>query len=309
MLIVTSRRSKVDEILADEHADYASRVGRWGNMTQELYDADDLEKFRDNIRVITDEWGEHPFYQKSVACTNAFVERYLQNVYDPTDPGTHLWNLFDIIVVDEYHAMVTDAGYQTAPYYVNSLVWEIAYRHKMADDNEKAGNTEFSPTAARPLCKHLILMTGTPETVRKYPVRDFEPHVLDMMKKCVNVVPKNIWFLDMKQVKKLIDEKISAGKRCIYFPNHVLFPDEFCKGTTISPDTVAISFSDAKRRDPLAACARIPEDKRTEDEKRFAQIYNNMVEVEKKYFKQRPHSSSVPALDHNLPQQRGHQYP
>lgn len=98
-LVITSRRAKVDELLSDKEADYAAKVGKWGNMAQELYDEGDLDKFRDNIRVIPDEWGDHPFYQKSVACTNAFVEGYIRHVYNPTDPGTHLWNLFDLIGV------------------------------------------------------------------------------------------------------------------------------------------------------------------------------------------------------------------
>ena len=114
VLVITSRRAKVNELLADKEADYSARVGKWGNMTQDLYDADDWDRFKDNIRIIKDEWGEHPFYQKSVACTNAFIEKYIQNVYDPSDPGTHLWNLFDMIVVDEYHSLVVDASFQTA---------------------------------------------------------------------------------------------------------------------------------------------------------------------------------------------------
>lgn len=280
VLVITSRRAKVNELLADKEADYSARVGKWGNMTQDLYDADDWDRFKDNIRIIKDEWGEHPFYQKSVACTNAFIEKYIQNVYDPSDPGTHLWNLFDMIVVDEYHSLVVDASFQTAPFYVNSLLWEIAYRHKLADEQEQATIDESSLPNSRPLCNHLILMTGTPETVRKLPVPYMEPYVLDMMNKCVNVVPKNIWLLDLKQALKLLEQKIASGRRCIYFMNHVIFPEPFCKGTSIPPDDVVMSFSDEKRRKSLEECAKIPVGKRTKEEQKFAKIYENMVEVE-----------------------------
>lgn len=280
VLVITSRRAKVNELLADKEAEYSARVGKWGNMTKELYDADDWGRFKDNIRIIKDEWGEHPFYQKSVACTNAFIEKYIQNVYNPADPGTHLWNLFDMIVVDEFHSLVVDASFQTAPFYVNSLLWEIAYRHKLADEWEQTGNGETSSLNPRPLCKHLILMTGTPETVRKLPIPYMEPHVLNMMDKCVNVVPKNVWFLDAKQAHKLLEQKIASGRRCIYFMNHVMFPEPFCKGTSISPESVVMSFSDEKRRKPLEDYAKIPEDKRTKDKQKFARIYENMVEVE-----------------------------
>ena len=90
----------------------------------------------------------------------------------------------------------------------------------------------------RPLCKHLILMTGTPEIVKRLPVPYIQPHVLDMMNNCVNVVPKNIRFLDRKQAKDLIEQIVSQNRRCIYFMNHVLFPEEFCQGTMINPDFV-----------------------------------------------------------------------
>lgn len=284
VLVITSRRAKVNELLADKEAKYAARVGKWGNMTQDLYDADDWERFKDNVRIIKDEWGEHPFYQKSVACTNAFIEKYIQNVYDPSDPGTHLWNLFDMIVVDEYHSLVVDASYQTSPYYVNSLIWEIAYRYKMADEAEQSEAKNSGSRYSRPLCEHLILMTGTPDTVKKLPIPYITPHVLDMMDKCINVVPKNIWFLDRKQAKDLLGQKLAAGKRCIYFMNHIQYPDVFCKGTAIPPESIAMSFSDKDRRDPLKKTARkidkTPEDQQTKNERKRARIYKDMVEVE-----------------------------
>ncbi len=62
VLVITSRRSKVNELLADKDADYAARVGKWGNLTKEVYDEGDLERFQDNIRIISNEWGEFPFY-------------------------------------------------------------------------------------------------------------------------------------------------------------------------------------------------------------------------------------------------------
>ena len=280
VLVITSRRSKVDELHADEEADYACCVGKWGNMTSEVYDEGDWERFQAHLRTIKSEWGEQSFYQKSVACTNAFIESYLRNVYDPADPGTHLWNLFDMIVVDEFHSLVMDASYQSAPFYVNSLIWEIAYRFHMADQKAAGLIEDPDDTITAPLCRHLVLMTGTPDTVRKYPVPYITPHVLDMMDTCVNVVPKNVWFLDMKQARELMEQLVTKKRRCIYFTNHVFFPEAFCKGTTMNPDTVAISFSAKDRRDALAAAAILPEDQRSEDEKTYARIYTDMVEAE-----------------------------
>lgn len=280
VMVITSRRSKVDELHADEGASYACCVGKLGNMTSEVYDEGDWERFQAHLRTIKSACGDQSFYKKSVACTNAFIESYIRNVYNPADPGTHLWNLFDIIVVDEFHALVMDASYQSAPFYVNSLIWEIAYRHHRADEKEAKNVDNPEASILRPLCKHLVLMTGTPDTVRKYPVPYIEPHVLDMMDVCVNVVPKNVYFLDRKQARDLIERFLADNRRCIYFTNHATLPEEFCKGTTIDLSTVAVSFSKKELRNLLAACAKIPESQRTEDGQKKAQIYTNMLAVE-----------------------------
>lgn len=280
VLVITSRRSKVDELHADEEAEYACCVGKWGNMTSAVYDEGDLERFKEHLRTIQCEWGEQAFYQKSVACTNAFIEAYIKNVYDPNDPGTHIWNLFDMIVVDEFHSLVMDASYQSSPFYVNSLIWEISRRFHLAEQKASGEIDDPEDTIAPPLCKHLILMTGTPATVKKYPVPDIKPHVLDMMKTCINVTPKNVRFLDMKQAKELIAQFQTQNRRSIYFANHILYPEDFCKGTTIDPNSMAISFSAKERRSNLAATAKIPEEQRTDEQKKLAKIYRDMVETE-----------------------------
>lgn len=280
VLVITSRSSKVREQLADTETSYAAKIGKWGNMAREIYDDDDLERFQANVRTITSEWGEHQVYQKSVVCTNAFVEKYIQYVYDPNDPGTYLWDLFDLIVVDEFHSLVMDASYQTSPYYVNSLIGEIAKRHYLADKKDAGHIDDPEGAIRRPLCKHLILMTGTPDIVKKLPIPHTQPHILDMMDICANVTPKNVWFLDTKQARDLIAQRLATNRRCILFANHVIFPEAYCKDTNIDPHSVAVSFSSKERRDALAAYARIPESDRSEEEQKFAQIYQDMVEIE-----------------------------
>ena len=292
VLVITSRRSKVDEQLSDEEVSFAAKIGKWGNMGKEIYDDDDkdIKRFKSNIRTIKDEYGEHTIYQESVICTNAFIEKYLQKVYNPEDAGTHLWNLFDMIVIDEFHSLVLDATYQTAPYHVNSLIWEFAHRCQMADMNPDS--------VEPPLCQHLILMTGTPETVKSLPVPYLVPHVLDKMDTCVNVVPKNIWFLNQKQARDLMEQLWTQKRRFIYFVNHVILPEKFCKETSIDPNTVALSFSADDRRKTLFKSAQTVKKARAKknassneqtlsDEKdcsetdcKNAQIYSDMLEVE-----------------------------
>lgn len=270
-LVITSRKSKVSELLSDEEASYADYIGENGNL--DLLDEDDVEHFFEYCRTIPGEWGGSLRFQKSVACTNAFIEKYIRYKYQPNVPSTHLWNLFDLIVVDEFHALVMDASYQTAPYYVNSFIWEFAYRHYHADQHSDC-------PGIRPLCKHLILMTGTPTTVRKLPIPYVTPHVMDMMNICRNVVPKNVWFVDKKCAKELIEQKIVSQKRCIYFTNHIQFPEEFCEGTSISPAVVAVSFSKKEQRELLAQAYSTPEEERTEDQEKMAQLYGDIIELE-----------------------------
>jgi hypothetical protein len=179
-----------------------------------------------------------------------------------------------MIVVDEFYSLVMDASYQTAPFYVNSLIWEIAYRHHRADEKETGNDDDPENCIFRPLCKHLVLMTGTPDTVRKYPDPYIKLHILDMMDICVNVVPKNVWFLDMKQAREQLALLHAENRRCIYFTNHILYPEAFCKGTTMEPNTVAVSFSSKERRDALATAARIPADQRDDEQQKLPQIYN-----------------------------------
>ena len=79
-----------------------------------------LDVYRREIENDPRGWGS--IIQRSTACTNAFIEKYHQYVYDPNDPSTHLWNRFDVIIVDEVHALVTDSTYQFAPFHTYALV-------------------------------------------------------------------------------------------------------------------------------------------------------------------------------------------
>lgn len=280
VLIITSRKAKVSELLADEKLGLAKKIGIGGNIHLDLYDQEDTALFLRNRRTVTCNWGDYVFFQQSVACTYAFVEKYIQNVYDPTDPGTHLWNLFDMIVVDEFHSLVMDASYQTAPYYVSELLQEYIRRHNLADGQDQSNQIDDAPLAIRPLCKHFVLMTGTPETVKRLPVLGATPHVIDLMEVCVNVRPKNIRFIDQKQAKSQIARQIADEKRVIYFSNHTLFPAEFCKGTDIPLHLVATSFSKEEKRSQLEKCLPIEDQDRTPEQQRMAQTYADMLEVE-----------------------------
>ena len=109
ILLITSRRSKVNEVYSDK----SIRKDRWfrqwdGNS---FFACDDLEDFEDalnHMRTIdcsADPWttGSTTIYQRYLPCTNAAVESYLRKQYMRSDSTTHLWNRFDMIVFDEAH--------------------------------------------------------------------------------------------------------------------------------------------------------------------------------------------------------------
>lgn len=240
VLIITSRKAKVQEILADGKTDIEARVRRQWDEYCYYYDDEEALHDENKVRIISDDWGEHRIYQKSVACTNAFIEQYLKYIYNPQSVETHLWELFDIIIIDEVHSVVMDATYQSAPFYIHELVNEFLHRHQLADEN---------PLCRRPLCEQIIMMTGTREPIELLTVSCPKATIIDRMDICKWVQPKNVRFIALKEAKKRIAEQLAAGERIIYFQNHTYLPEKFCIDTDIEPAVVVPSFSkDEKRR-------------------------------------------------------------
>ena len=251
ILIITSRRAKVDEVLTEEDIDISQKVGKWGNMHKVINEADNPEKYNDFKRTIKTSDKEYSIFQKSVVCTNAFIEAYLQYQYNPNDITTHLWELFDIIVVDEVHSLVSDSSYQSAPYYVNELIKETLKRHKLADENDSREKSERNPSTRRPLCKNIILMTGSPAPLEKLTLFSDVNNVIDRLDICKNVMPNNVFFVTYENSRRQIAEDIAKGERIIYFANKVTMPKDFDKQNRIPLDKITISFSKEEIRKEL----------------------------------------------------------
>ena len=263
VLIITSRKSKVQETLSDDDLDITGKIkAKWDSYHFVMTNDDDIPEDIDDIdpmfiRTLSDSWGESKVYQKSVICTNAFIESYLKYVYVSDDVTTHLWELFDIIVIDEYHSIVLDASYQSAPFYIKELIEEFKLRHELADKGE----------GMRPLCEQIIMMTGTPEPIEMVEMPEEYTKVIDMRGICKNVQPEQICFIERKEAKKQIAEQIKYGYRAVYFENHTDLPKKFCNNTDIKPEDVAVSFSKQEKRAKL--------------KKNDEYTYNRMVDVEK----------------------------
>lgn len=161
VLCITSRRAKVDELKNAEDAAYGAQVLEYEHLDY----VEDLDSYFTSKRELSCDgiWGTIPIYQRSIACTNAAIERYLEKHYRADKAEDFLWNRFDIIVVDEAHAVVADASYQTAPYYVHSLINQTL---KM----NAAGKTN---------CK-VIVMTGSPQILADFRLPK-NGHAIDLM--------------------------------------------------------------------------------------------------------------------------------
>ena len=243
VLLITSRRSKVNELLTEDDLPIDEKVDKWNGYRQFTDPAFISVEPTGKLILLEGEYWSSNYFKRSVTCTNAYIEQYLQHVYHPQAISTHLWEVFDLIVIDEAHSLVTDASYQTAPFYVDNLIREFCARHKAA--------TEDPENHKAPRCKNMLLMTGSVSPMKMY---DFpvEPHVIDRMDECINVVPQNIHFITSTEAKAQLSKQLQHGEKAVYFTNHTPQLDTFLKGTTIDPSTVAISFSKEEGREKLA---------------------------------------------------------
>lgn len=248
VLLITSRRAKVEETLKEMGVVVKPTINKNGNLDFDVWQTGEdrpfeYEKYARNIKF-NNEFGEQDFllYNKSAVCTNAFISVYLRNVYEPNNPITHIWNKFDSIIIDEVHSLVTDSTYQSATFDVLALIQEYL---------KLAKNNQLQECA----CKHLILMTGTPQPFETFIKMDFpkektiEKNCFDV---CENVVPKNIILADEQTSKLKVKELLSDGKKVIYFTNRTMTEkaarEKFDLDKSIN---IGVSFSKEDKRKSL----------------------------------------------------------
>lgn len=250
ILIITSRRAKVEETLKDMGVLITERLTQSGNLNFEVWQTGEdrpyeYEKYLKEIKG-NSEWGDFSYlsYNKSAVCTNAYISAHLRYVYNPEDPVTHLWNKFDAIIIDEVHSLVTDSTYQSAGFDVLSFIEEYVKLQKEGKLLECA-------------CKHLILMTGTPQPFEAATKHiDFPKGKTNKLKwfdKCENVVPENIVLIDQQTTKSKIAELLSNGEKVIYFTNHTLTESGVRENFDLSDDVnIGVSFSNDDKRKRLS---------------------------------------------------------
>ena len=247
VLIITSRKSKVLETLDSDALDLDSHItGSWGNYHRYLSDGGFLdEKNQAYVRTLRSNYGlyNEKVYQKSVVCTYAFIETYLKKRYLPADMTTHLWELFDLIIIDEIHSLVSEASYQNSPFYILDLIREFTFRRQYAA--EHPGQCE------EPLCKQIIVMTGTPEPLDEIDLGQGWA-VIDKRSSCRNVQPENVHFLTAQNAYKQISKQLENNEKIIYFTNRTKTADEFAQDSGIDKNYISVSFSNEEKRNAMA---------------------------------------------------------
>lgn len=223
VLLITSRRAKVDE-----------------TFTKYDNDENDLNLFQQRIGEawdMLDEQGRHIFATiGNTICTAAFVASYIKKVFKANDKRTHIWDMYDLIAIDEAHSMMLDATYQDAPFHIYNLINYYL---------ERCINEEYED----PACKHMILMTGTPDPLQSYFPENDVPHIfLDKMEQCENIQPKNVYFIENQDVVNHLKNDIKNGKRCIYFGNRIDRIKEIFNSGDLPQENMVLSFSDKEKR-------------------------------------------------------------
>lgn len=236
ILLITSRRAKVNEQLNSDVVTYDPTIGMFDNKFSDWFAAYDeryADYFDSPTMTITDSegWGEQKIYKRTCVNTNAKIEYNLRQHFHPADATTHPWERFDMIVVDEAHAILADASYQRSPFYVRRLIEETR---------------EHSKT-----CK-VIVMTGSPQILNRYPIFN-DAHCVNMMDTCKNVVPQRIEFISKEDAVEKQLAMLKNRQRFVAFVNHIkdIFAIYHNKKIADRKNGIVYSFSDSTRRDNI----------------------------------------------------------
>lgn len=136
-------------------------------------------------------------------CTNGYIEHFFKNIFDIQKPQTHLWNKFDLIVVDEVHSLTSDASFADSPFYVERFIHHALSLNSDCD---------------------VLVMSGTPAPTdwlftdghwgKQYAS-------IDLYDRCIHLVPDSVFLMSREAVVERIHTLWSRGKRLIYFINSV----------------------------------------------------------------------------------------
>ena len=138
-----------------------------------------------------------------LVCTNGYIEYFFKNIFDINNPHTHLWNKFDLIIVDEVHSLTADASFADSPFYVERFIHHALRLNSNCD---------------------VLAMSGTPAPTDWLFTSDHwgtQYTSINLYDTCVHLVPNSVFLMCRAAVPERIYSLWSHGKRLVYFINSV----------------------------------------------------------------------------------------
>ena len=214
VLLITSRKAKVKE------------TGDRKNISTKL-DLNELENR--NLGMLFED--EEKKYNNCV-CNNSHIETYWKYHYKPDDETTHLWNYFDIIVVDEAHSMATDATFSDAPFHLYSFLNHVF--------KQKTIKLIFMTATPKPILD--IVHTENLKARKKW----------DLTNDCVNILPDKVHIDTQENILKEIVELYKNKKnKVIYYVNSIPSMNriiEQLKEKGIPQEKITVGYSKSNKK-------------------------------------------------------------
>lgn len=173
-------------------------------------------------------------YNQHACITTARLTYFLRGVYERVGEKFYeeslyesLWNMFDVIVMDEVHAIVMDSDYQDAPFVAFDFITCFLKKCKVPN-------------------RHLIMLTATEAPLGKLFSYYKNIHKIDFSKQCPGVKPSKVSFIEKRDVKKEICQKMKDSDtwNCVYFySSSIISAEEFCEDIDLDYKQVISLFS------------------------------------------------------------------
>ena len=207
-LYLTSRRSKVDEIHKSNPC---------------------LEKSIENAVA---SFRENQNFARSVACTFSHLIQYCKK-YNKNN--SNFWSIFDLIVIDEFHSIVTDSSFTESQTILDFL--ETVY-----DNSIKGRKNDDVQTK-------IVLFSATPQPFESF-LEKLNAKTIDLSDKAIWVKPQYLSFEDKCYAYPKIQEALSHKQTVVYystfFDNYACLV-ELARSAGISDADIIIDISDKER--------------------------------------------------------------
>lgn len=170
-----------------------------------------------------------------IICNYAYLARFIEGTYDEGDPRTHLWNKFDVIFIDEAHALCQDAVFADSAFQVGRFIYHTRQKNPQCD---------------------VVLMSGTTEPIDWLFTEEHlgEYADIDIYDQCIHLVPDCVYLLKKEVVTEIIYKLWRRGERLIYFVTSVRGMAAMItqlKGYGVPEGDIGIAYSNGKNEESL----------------------------------------------------------